>query len=186
MTDSARTINLPDTLGCALPEQVTELFMDLYARVPELGEVTVSFHGHNDLGLATANGLAAVKAGARQLELTVNGIGERAGNGSLEEVAILLQAHGESLGVHTGIDAKALWAMSQLVEKRSGLPVSPHKAIVGRNVFRHAAQAHQDGVLKLLQSHGMVDPEKLGHPEADDLQIQSEPPDAEAWPGPGV
>jgi 2-isopropylmalate synthase len=167
----ARTINLPDTVGYARPDQVRDLVAGLRARLPELEEAVVSFHGQDDLGLATANALAAVAAGARQVEVAVNGIGERAGNTSLEEVVVALRVHGAALGVHTGVDASGIYALSRLVEERSGIPVPPNKAIVGRNAFRHASGIHQDGVLKDRETYEVVDPASVGHARGSEIVL---------------
>ena len=144
----AGTINLPDTVGYALPEQVTGMIRGLRAAAPEIEAAVISFHGQDDLGLATANSLAAIGAGARQVEATINAIGERAGNTSLEEVVLALRVHGERLRVRTGVDSTGIYTLSELVAARSGIAVPPNKAIVGRNAFRHASGIHQDGVLK--------------------------------------
>ena len=160
----ATTINLPDTVGCARPEQVSAMFRGLQARVPEVGGVTLSFHGQDDLGMATANSLAAISAGARQVEVAVNGLGERAGNTAFEEVVMALRVHGEALGVETGVDTRGIWAVSQAVARRSGVAVPPNKAIVGGNAFRHASGIHQDGVLKCRETYEAVDPAEIGHP----------------------
>jgi 2-isopropylmalate synthase len=160
----ATTINLPDTVGYALPDGVRGLVAEVRSRVPELAGAVLSFHGQDDLGLATANALAAVAAGARQVEVCVNGIGERAGNTALEEVVMALRVHGPALGVHTGVDPAGICALSRLVEERSRLPVPPNKAIVGRNAFRHASGIHQDGVLKWRESYELLDPRWIGHP----------------------
>jgi 2-isopropylmalate synthase len=130
----ATTINLADTVGRALPEGVARRMRELAARVPELAAACVSFHGHDDLGVATANTLAAVRAGARQVEVAVNGLGARAGNAALEEVVAALSEHGHALGAWTDVDLDALVALSRLVEDKSRLTVSPQKAIVGRHV----------------------------------------------------
>lgn len=160
----ATTINLPDTVGCARPDQVAAMFREVQARVPEAGRVILSFHGQDDLGMATANSLAAISAGARQVELAVNGLGERAGNTAFEEVVMALRVHGEALGVHTGVDTRGIWAVSQAVARRSGFAVPPNKAIVGGNAFRHASGIHQDGVLKCRETYEAVDPAEIGHP----------------------
>jgi len=160
----AGTINLPDTVGCARPEGVASLFHDVRARVPGIEGVTLSFHGQDDLGLATANALAAVEAGAGQVEVAVNGIGERAGNTSLEEVVMALRVHGADLGVRTDVDSRGIYPLSRLVEQRSGILVPPNKAVVGANAFRHASGIHQDGVLKFRQNYELIDPEEIGHP----------------------
>src|SRR5262249_60700897 len=125
----ARTINIPDTVGYALPDQVSSVISHLFQRVPELGEAVVSFHGQDDLGLATANALAAIRAGARQVELAVNGIGERAGNTAFEEVVMAISVHGAALGVHTAGDPRGVCALSALVDRHSGLPVPRTRAV---------------------------------------------------------
>jgi 2-isopropylmalate synthase len=167
----ARTINVPDTVGCALPEQVAALCRELFARVPELEEAVLSFHGQDDLGLATANALAAIGAGARQVELAVNGIGERAGNTSFEEVVMAIEVHGARLGVHTGVDPRGICALSALVEERSGIRVPPNKAVVGANAFRHASGIHQDGVLKWRENYEVLDPAKIGHARGSEIVL---------------
>jgi 2-isopropylmalate synthase len=158
----ASTINLPDTVGFILPHQLGELIDGLYARVPRLREVVLSFHGQDDLGLATANAVTAVRHGARQVELTVNGIGERAGNTPLEEVVMALRVHGDCLGVHTGVRTEGITGLSRLVERRSGLIVPSNKAVVGKNAFRHASGIHQDGVLKHRATYEVMDPSWVG------------------------
>ncbi len=167
----ARTINIPDTVGCARPDQIGALLRELRARVPELEDVVVSFHGQNDLGLATANALAAVAAGARQIEVTVNGIGERAGNTSLEEFVMALRVHGEVLGADTNVDSSGIYSLSRLVEERSGLALSANKPIVGRNAFRHASGIHQDGVLKRRETYEFLDPREIGHPLGSEIVL---------------
>lgn len=159
----ARTINIPDTVGYILPDRLAALFRDLQQRVPELEEATLSFHGQDDLGLATANALAAVSSGVRQVELAVNGIGERAGNTAFEEVVMAIQVHGESLGVHTNVDPSGIAEISRLVEERSGIAVPRNKAIVGANAFRHASGIHQDGVIKFRGNYEVIDPAVIGH-----------------------
>ena len=159
----ARTINIPDTVGYILPDRLVALFRDLQQRVPELEEAILSFHGQDDLGLATANALAAVSSGVRQVELAVNGIGERAGNTAFEEVVMAIQVHGESLGVHTNVDPSGITAISRLVEERSGMAVPRNKAIVGANAFRHASGIHQDGVIKFRGNYEVIDPAVIGH-----------------------
>ena len=167
----ARTINIPDTVGCARPEQVASLFAELRSRLPELEEATLSFHGQDDLGLATANALAAVGAGARQVELAVNGIGERAGNTSFEELVMAIHLHGPALGVHTGVDPGGICALSALVERASGIAVPPNKAVVGANAFRHASGIHQDGVLKWRENYEVLDPAVIGHPRGSEIVL---------------
>jgi 2-isopropylmalate synthase len=167
----AGTINLPDTVGFATPEQVDAMIRGLRARVPESEAAVISFHGQDDLGLATANSLAAIAAGARQVEVTVNAIGERAGNTSLEEVALALRVHGERLGVATGLDTTGIYALSTLVAERSGIAVPPNKAVVGRNAFRHASGIHQDGVLKQRETYEVIDPAWIGHPTGSEIVL---------------
>jgi len=160
----ATTINIPDTVGWILPDRLAALLRGLRERVPQLEAAVLSFHGQDDLGLATANCLAAVGAGARQVELAVNGIGERAGNAAFEEVVMALRVHGEALGVHTGVDPSGICELSRLVEGRSGIPVPPNKPVVGRNAFRHASGIHQDGVIKCRETYEVLDPVSIGHP----------------------
>ncbi len=167
----ATTINVPDTVGYALPGSVRALVTELYARVPELEDAVVSFHGQNDLGLATANALAAISAGARQVEVAVNGIGERAGNTSFEEVVMAIRVHGDSLGVHTDVDPRGICGISRLVAERSGIAVPPNKAIVGGNAFRHASGIHQDGVLKLRENYEVLDPAEIGHERGSEIVL---------------
>jgi 2-isopropylmalate synthase len=159
----ATTINIPDTVGFVLPHVLEQMLRDLHRRVPALAEAVVSFHGQDDLGLATANALAAVRAGARQVELAVNGIGERAGNTSFEEVVMAIRMHGALLGVHTDVDPAGICGLSRLVEERSGLPVPRNKAVVGGNAFRHASGIHQDGVIKWRENYEVLDPAVIGH-----------------------
>jgi 2-isopropylmalate synthase len=167
----AGAVNLPDTVGFATPDQVEAMFRGLVARVPETEAAVLSFHGQDDLGLATANSLAAIAAGARQVEVTVNAIGERAGNTSLEEVALALRVHGERLGVATGLDTTGIFSLSQLVAERSGIAVPPNKAVVGRNAFRHASGIHQDGVLKQRETYEVIDPAWIGHPTGSEIVL---------------
>ncbi len=167
----ATTINLPDTVGCARPDQVGALFREAFARVPELAGVVASFHGQDDLGMATANSLAAVAAGARQVELAVNGLGERAGNTAFEEVVMALRVHGAALGVETGVDTRGIWGVSQAVARHSGFAVPPNKAIVGGNAFRHASGIHQDGVLKRRETYETIDPAEIGHPVGTEIVL---------------
>jgi 2-isopropylmalate synthase len=171
LSAGADVINIPDTVGYIMPQQLAELIRSLYIRVPELRARTLSFHGQDDLGLATANALTAISEGARQVEVTVNGIGERAGNTSLEEVVIALRVHGERLGVHTGLRTEEIYGLSKLVEDKSGLAVPANKAVVGRNAFRHASGIHQDGVLKHRDTYEVIDPAWVGHPEGTQIVL---------------
>ena len=150
---------------------VAALFADVRARVPEVEEAVLSFHGQDDLGLATANSLAAIGAGARQLEVAVNGIGERAGNTSFEEVVAALHVHGARLDVETRVDPSGICSLSREVERRSGIGVPPNKAVVGRNAFRHASGIHQDGVLKHRETYEVLDPAVIGHPTGTEIVL---------------
>jgi len=167
----ARTINIPDTVGYALPDHVFSLIARLRERVPELEEAVISFHGQDDLGLATANAIAAIRAGARQVELAVNGIGERAGNTAFEEVVMAISVHGAALGVHTAVDPRGICALSALVEQHSGVAVPRNKAVVGANAFRHASGIHQDGVLKWRENYEVLDPAAIGHARGTEIVL---------------
>ncbi|HKQ71930.1 MAG TPA: 2-isopropylmalate synthase [Polyangiaceae bacterium] len=167
----ATTINIPDTVGYSLPDQLARRIARLLSDVPELAGATLSFHGQDDLGLATANAIAAVSSGARQVEVAVNGIGERAGNTSFEEVVMAIRVHGEALGVTTGVDASRIYELSKLVEERSGIAVPSNKAIVGKNAFRHASGIHQDGVLKRRETFEVIDPASIGHPRGSEIVL---------------
>jgi 2-isopropylmalate synthase len=167
----ATTINIPDTVGWILPDRLAALLRRLRQRVPQLEEAVLSFHGQDDLGLATANCLAAVSAGARQVEVAVNGIGERAGNASFEEVVMALAVHSHELGVRTGVDPSGICGLSRLVEERSGIPVPPNKPVVGRNAFRHASGIHQDGVIKCRETYEVLDPASIGHPTGTEIVL---------------
>ena len=167
----ARTINIPDTVGYVLPDRLADSIRELFRNVPELEEAVVSFHGQDDLGLATANALAALGAGARQIEVAVNGIGERAGNTAFEEVVMALHVHGASMGLHTDVDPAGICAISKLVEERSGMPVPPNKSVVGGNAFRHASGIHQDGVLKWRETYEVIDPATIGHPQGTEIVL---------------
>jgi 2-isopropylmalate synthase len=167
----ATTINIPDTVGFTLPDELSARIGRLRDDVPELARAVLSFHGQDDLGLSTANAIAAVRAGARQVEVAVNGIGERAGNTSFEEVVMALRVHGERLGVYTGVDTTGIYALSRLVEERSGIAVPSNKAIVGKNAFRHASGIHQDGVLKRRETFEVIDPVWVGHPKGSEIVL---------------
>jgi 2-isopropylmalate synthase len=167
----ATTINIPDTVGYALPDQVGDLIKYLRTHVAELDRAVLSFHGQNDLGMASANAIAAIGAGARQVELCVNGIGERAGNTSFEEVVMSIAVHGATLGVYTDVDTTGIYPLSRLVEERSGIAVPANKAIVGRNAFRHASGIHQDGVLKHRLNFECIDPARIGHPRGTEIVL---------------
>jgi len=158
----ATTINLPDTVGYSLPEEYARFLREVRRHCPELERVTLSVHCHNDLGLAVANTLAGVSAGATQVECTINGIGERAGNAALEEVVMALRVRAEALGCETAIDVGAIGRVSQLVSELTGYSVQRNKAIVGANAFAHEAGIHQDGMLKDAATYQIMDPEELG------------------------
>jgi len=158
----ANTINVPDTVGYTVPDEFHALIKMLMDRVPNIDKATISVHCHNDLGLAVANSLAAVQAGARQIECTINGIGERAGNAAMEEVVMALRTRGDALPFSTGVNSKMITKASRLVSAITGFSVQPNKAIVGANAFAHEAGIHQDGVLKNTQTYEIMTPESVG------------------------
>lgn len=159
----ATVVNIPDTVGYAIPEEFGDLIRFLVKKIPELGKrVTLSVHCHNDLGLATANSLAAVVAGANQAECTLNGIGERAGNASLEEIVMALDTRRDFVDCYTKIRTEEIAKASRLVSHLTGMVVQPNKAIVGRNAFAHESGIHQDGVLKKRQTYEIIDPRRIG------------------------
>ena len=161
----ATVVNIPDTTGYCLPEQYGKLIKYLVDNVPNIHKATISAHCHNDLGLATANAIAAVVNGARQIECTMNGIGERAGNTSLEEVVMVLRQHKE-LGLYTDIQAHQLFPLSRLVSEKMNMMVQPNKAIVGSNAFSHSSGIHQDGVIKNRANYEIIDPLEVGVQES--------------------
>ena len=158
----ATTINVPDTVGYALPEDMFRIFTMLRERVPGADGIVLSTHNHNDLGLAVANTIAAIRAGARQVECTINGIGERAGNASLEEIAMAVRTRHDAIGRSTGIVTPNLLRVSRLLATITGFDVQPNKAIVGRNAFAHESGIHQDGVLKHAGTYEIMTPESVG------------------------
>jgi 2-isopropylmalate synthase len=158
----ATTINVPDTVGYATPEEYAAMFTELHRLVPALRDVTVSVHCHDDLGLAVANSLAGLQAGCRQVECAINGIGERAGNASLEEIVMVLHTRAAYLGLGTGIHTGEIARTSRMVSRLTGYPVQPNKAIVGRNAFAHEAGIHQDGVLKERSTYEIMDATTVG------------------------
>lgn len=158
----ATTINIPDTVGYTAPRESADLIRMLLERVPEADTITFATHCHNDLGMATANALAAVEAGARQIECTINGLGERAGNTALEEVVMALRVRNDILPFRTGIDTTRIMQASRLVSTVSGFPVQFNKAIVGKNAFAHESGIHQDGMLKNAQTFEIMRPEDIG------------------------
>ncbi len=158
----ATTVNLPDTVGYSTPDEIAEFFTMILGRVPNADRAIFSTHCHNDLGLAVANSLAAVGAGVRQIECTVNGIGERAGNASLEEVVMAMRVRPDRYPYPTAIDTRAIFAASQLLTEITGQAVQANKAIVGRNAFAHEAGIHQDGILKDRRTYEIMRPEDVG------------------------
>ena len=160
------TVNLPDTVGYSTPDEIAEFFRTVLGRVPNASHATFSAHCHDDLGLAVANTLAAVGAGARQVECTINGIGERAGNASLEEIVMTTRVRPDRLPYETGVDSREIYASSQLLSALTGEAVQANKAIVGRNAFAHEAGIHQDGMLKDRRTYEIMRPEEVGVPQA--------------------
>ena len=158
----ATTINIPDTVGYTYPMESARIIRMLLERVPGADSIIFATHCHNDLGMATANALAAVEAGARQIECTINGLGERAGNTALEEVVMALRVRGDVMPYDTGIDATQLMRVSKAVSSACSFPVQYNKAIVGRNAFAHESGIHQDGMLKHTQTYEIMTPESVG------------------------
>jgi 2-isopropylmalate synthase len=162
IAEGATTINIPDTVGYTMPNEFEAWLGRLYELVPELHGVVLSVHCHDDLGLAVANSLAGVLAGARQVECAINGIGERAGNASLEEIVMLLATRESDVGLHTAVNTRELARTSRLVSRLTGYVVQPNKAIVGRNAFAHESGIHQDGVLKERTTYEIMDATSVG------------------------
>src|SRR3954452_15685759 len=160
--EGATVINIPDTVGYTMPQEFDAYLRRLYELVPALSGVTLSVHCHDDLGLAVANSFAGVLAGARQVECAINGIGERAGNASLEEIVMLLRTRGEAVGLDTGVTTREIARTSRLVSRLTGYPVQPNKAIIGRNAFAHESGIHQDGVLKEPSTYEIMDATTVG------------------------
>ncbi len=160
----ATTVNIPDTVGYALPAEFAERIRLIRQNVPNIDKAVISVHCHNDLGNAAPNSIAAVMEGARQVEGCINGLGERAGNASLEEVIMTIETRGADMGVSTNIDTRQIYRTSRLVSDITGFAVQPNKAIVGANAFRHASGIHQDGVLKERTTFEIMDPEAVGWP----------------------
>ena len=158
----ATTINIPDTVGYALPHDYAARFRMLRERVPNIDRAVLSVHCHNDLGLAVANSLAGVEAGARQIECTINGIGERAGNAALEEIVMAIRTRHDSLPYHNNIDTRMITGVSRTLSGITGFNVQPNKAIVGANAFAHESGIHQDGMLKNAQTYEIMTPESVG------------------------
>lgn len=160
----ATTVNIPDTVGYAVPEEFGGLISGILHNVPNIKKAIISVHCHNDLGLAVANSLEAVKRGARQVECTINGIGERAGNASLEEIVMAIKTRADTFNLRTGVDTIQIYSASRLVSELTGFPVQPNKAIVGSNAFRHESGIHQDGVVKKAITYEIMDPKSVGIP----------------------
>jgi 2-isopropylmalate synthase len=158
----ATVVNVPDTVGYATPDDYADLLVELVERCPELEQVELSVHCHNDLGLAVANSLAGIGAGANQVECTVNGIGERAGNAALEEVVLALRVRADAFAVDTAVDPRVIPEASALVAELTGYAVAPNKPIVGANAFAHESGIHQDGMLKDARTYQIIDPAELG------------------------
>ncbi len=158
----AKTINIPDTVGYTIPSEFTNIIQTLLNKVPNIDKAILSTHCHNDLGLAVANSLAGVQAGARQIECTINGLGERAGNAALEEVVMAIKTRPDLMPYDTGINTTLLSKASKIVSNATGFPVQYNKAIVGKNAFAHEAGIHQDGMLKNRQTYEIMTPESVG------------------------
>lgn len=161
----ADVVNIPDTTGYCLPELYGKRIQYLFEHVKDIHKATISVHCHNDLGLATANTIAGLVNGARQAEVTINGIGERAGNTSLEEVAMILQTH-KDLNLYSNIKSQRIYALSQLVSSMMRMPVQANKAIVGKNAFAHSSGIHQDGFLKHAENYEIINPADVGVPSS--------------------
>jgi 2-isopropylmalate synthase len=162
----ATTVNIPDTVGYTVPLEFGDLIRNIRERVRGIERVIISTHCHNDLGLAVANSLAAVASGARQVECTINGIGERAGNASLEEIVMALRVRADRYPYQTSIASEELYPTSQMLEEITGIPVQPNKAIIGRNAFAHEAGIHQDGMLKNRLTYEIMTPQSVGVPDS--------------------
>jgi len=160
----ATTVNIPDTVGYAIPDEFGGLIAGIFQNVPNISQAIVSVHCHNDLGLAVANSLESVWQGARQVECTINGIGERAGNASLEEIVMAIRTRSDFFNLTTGVDTRQIYRTSRLVSELSGFLVQPNKAIVGANAFRHQSGIHQDGVIKMPITYEIMDPRTVGIP----------------------
>src|ERR1700724_1731977 len=162
----ATTLNIPDTVGYTVPSEFGDLITTIRQRVKGIENVIISAHCHNDLGMAVANALAAVSAGARQVECTINGIGERAGNASLEEIVMAMRVRPDRYAYETGVVGEQIFAASQMLSEITGVPVQPNKAIIGRNAFAHEAGIHQDGVLKNPLTYEIMTPKSVGVPDS--------------------
>ena len=164
--NGAKTVNVPDTVGYAIPTEYGQMVATLKNRVPNINKAVISVHCHNDLGLAVANSLSAIRNGARQVECTINGIGERAGNASLEEIVMVLKTRHDLYPYATGIDTREIYKTSRLVSTLTGFMIQPNKAVVGNNAFAHESGIHQDGMLKYRQNYEIMTPQEIGVPES--------------------
>jgi 2-isopropylmalate synthase len=162
IAEGATVVNIPDTVGYAIPDDYGRIIRSLIERVPNINKVIISAHCHNDLGMAVANSLAAVMNGARQIECTVNGVGERAGNASLEEIAMAIRTRSEALKVHTNINTEEIYKSSKMLVSLTGMHIQRNKAIVGENAFAHEAGIHQDGMLKNSITYEIMTPQSVG------------------------
>ncbi len=162
----ATVVNIPDTVGCAIPQEYGDLIEGIFKNVPNIGKTVVSVHCHDDLGLAVANSLEAIRRGARQVECTINGIGERAGNASLEEIVMALKTRSDFYNLTTNIDTTQIYKTSRLVSELTGFIVQPNKAIIGANAFRHQSGIHQDGIIKKAITYEIMDPKSVGIPSS--------------------
>ena len=160
----ATTVNIPDTVGYAIPDEFGQLIKGIVEHVPNIERVVISVHCHDDLGLSVANSLEAVRQGARQVECTINGIGERAGNASLEEIVMAIKTRNDFFHLSTGVDSRQIYKTSRRVSELTGFAVQPNKAIVGANAFRHQSGIHQDGILKMPKTYEIMDPRTVGIP----------------------
>ncbi|WP_425619843.1 2-isopropylmalate synthase [Buchnera aphidicola] len=157
-----KTINIPDTVGYSIPNELSYIIKNLLERVPNIHKSIISVHCHNDLGMAVGNSISAIQAGARQIEGTINGIGERAGNTALEEIIMAIKVRKDILGVSTNINHQEIYRTSQIVSRICNMPIPPNKAIVGSNAFSHSSGIHQDGVLKNRENYEIIDPSSIG------------------------
>lgn len=169
--EGATTVNIPDTVGYSTPAEYGRVIKGICDHVPNINKAIISTHCHDDLGLGVANTLAGVMNGARQVECTINGIGERAGNASMEEIVMAIKTRSDFFGVNTTINAKEFYRMSRMVSKATGFLVPPNKAIVGANAFRHESGIHQDGVLKERRTYEIMNPEDVGVPKNEGLVL---------------
>ncbi len=167
----ATTVNIPDTVGYTTPEEFRAFIDGIRENVANIHRATISVHCHNDLGLAVANSLTAVRAGARQVETCINGIGERAGNAALEEVTMAIKTRGDFFGLETNVNSRELYRTSRLVSDLTGMPVQPNKAIVGGNAFRHQSGIHQDGILKMRETYEIMDAREVGWPAGSEIVL---------------